>query len=415
MTSELPIVVSGPPVVVTLLTGLLFAFAIQLLMTSFGVAAGVTAIGFLPSSPRSAESPSTESLSTEPASAESPSAEAAGGAVVGMIGFSVGLGMLLTVNFVLFVACFLAVKLSLAEDVAIGAILGLVIWAAYFLILVWLGSSAVGSLLGAIVTTLTAGAQGMIATIKTVFGRQAGDRDPPNAMQPQLDQLQRELETVRSVDRRTLEVQVQDYLQTLDLPKPDFQAIRDEFARVVSDLRGQPDLRGQDSHWPVEVAPFDRQLLIDRLSRHPAFSRQDVDQLVEQLEAVWHEVTEKPRSASDSSGVAPAAIDFRQRNTETAAATSSTATPTQAGRLQDVAKQVMHAVRQRVDWSELDAGTIVQNIQSAVQSNSSHDATRNSSQPDLGQPDLSKLDLVQADSVKADSVKADIEDFLLTA
>jgi hypothetical protein len=114
-----PVLVTPIPIVATLLTGLLIAFAVQLLLTSFGAAAGITALGFL-----TGDRSNSPQDSPEPKASE----EAKGG--TGVIGVAVGLGTLTTVNTVLFVAAFLSVKLSLVSSAILGAILGVVIWAA---------------------------------------------------------------------------------------------------------------------------------------------------------------------------------------------------------------------------------------------------------------------------------------------
>ncbi len=85
----------------------------------------------------------------------------------------VGVGALVTVTISLFAACFLAVKLSLVSNSFLGAIIGVVIWSTYFSVMVWLGSSAVGSLIGSIMSTATSGLQGIVGTATTALGANA--------------------------------------------------------------------------------------------------------------------------------------------------------------------------------------------------------------------------------------------------
>jgi len=58
-----------------------------------------------------------------------------------------------TVSVALFIACLLAVQLSLIDNAGLGAIVALVIWATYFVLLVWVSSTTVGSLVGSVVNT----------------------------------------------------------------------------------------------------------------------------------------------------------------------------------------------------------------------------------------------------------------------
>lgn len=132
MTTALPTLSGSPPVLITLVTGLLLAVAFQVLLTSFAAAVGVSALGFLPSE-RTSQSDSGRSTQ---------------GVSPVWISTVLGLGTLLTVNTALFPACFLAVRLSLVQDWVVGAGLGLVVWAGYCLIATWVGSKATGSLVG---------------------------------------------------------------------------------------------------------------------------------------------------------------------------------------------------------------------------------------------------------------------------
>jgi hypothetical protein len=170
MNSEISGAIAGPPVFVTLATGLMIAFAVQLLVTVLGVAIGMTVLSLRPK--RSPATPEIERTGSSPA---------------GKIGFAIGLGALLTVNLVLFVACFMAVKLSVVSNVLLGAILGVVIWSGYCLILTWISAKLLGSLVGTIASTLTAGVQGLIGMVMSAFGRKSRDREEPESIHDRLE------------------------------------------------------------------------------------------------------------------------------------------------------------------------------------------------------------------------------------
>lgn len=120
------------------------ALAFQLLLTNLFIALGVSALG-------------TGSNNNESSGGL--------GETIGKVEGAVGVWALMTSTIALFGACFLAVKLSLIESTLLGAIIGVVIWSTYFSLVVWLGSKAVGSLLGTLVSTATSGLQ-------TVMGEQ---------------------------------------------------------------------------------------------------------------------------------------------------------------------------------------------------------------------------------------------------
>lgn len=401
MNPAISVSVAGPPVLVTLATGLMIAFAVQLLLTSMGVAVGVTAIGLLPDR----SDPEAEPDQAEPDQVvESTSST---GSTVAKIGFAVGFGTLLTVNTVLFIASFMAVKLSLVTSVTIGAILGVVIWSGYFLILAWLGSSAVGSLLGSIASTLTAGVQGLIATLSVVFGRKNRDRAGPDAIQQRLAEtesglnlLQQEVADVRS-DRSDFETYVQDYLNQLQPPQLDLEALRHQFAEALREL--QP--AGIDSQ---RLQAIDRQTLINLVSSRTDFSKQAVDQIVDQLEAVWQEtsgrsdvlseLTQFLQTASPETITADQFLDRlptlrTEADTETETTVSSN--PLAILEPKQVMRRLVHTIRQRVDLSDLDVGQMLQRLQTWI-GNSEATAEQNT-------------------YPAFEAIQADIEDYLLNA
>ena len=118
---EASVVFSGPKLLVALLAGVLMAFAFQLLLTNFSVAVGISSWEI-----DSDSDDESEGL----------------GKTIRKGQAKVGVWALITVSIALFIACFLAVKLSLIESAFLGSIIGVVIWSTYFSLVIWLGSSA---------------------------------------------------------------------------------------------------------------------------------------------------------------------------------------------------------------------------------------------------------------------------------
>ncbi|NJO95669.1 MAG: hypothetical protein HC764_06210 [Pleurocapsa sp. CRU_1_2] len=110
-------VFNGPQFFAALLAGVVLAFAFQLLFTNLGVAIGISMAGG-----------SSNSSSHSSSSHSSPGF----GSTIKKIGLLVGLGTLISVTLALFIASLLAVKLGLFASPISGAIVGLVIWAAFF-------------------------------------------------------------------------------------------------------------------------------------------------------------------------------------------------------------------------------------------------------------------------------------------
>ncbi|HEY9656531.1 MAG TPA: hypothetical protein V6C50_13680, partial [Crinalium sp.] len=182
MYAASPLLAMSAPVFTTLFTGLLLAFAVQLLLTTLGVAAGVTAIGALPST-QSNDEPEAATTSSNTA---------------GKLGFAIGASTLLTVNVVLFIACFLAVKLSLVSSPTLGAVLGVVIWSGYFLSVLWLSTKAAGSLLGTLFGAISGGVQTLVTTIATALTRKEKTADAlPAALSKRMAATETSLTTLQ--------------------------------------------------------------------------------------------------------------------------------------------------------------------------------------------------------------------------
>ena len=117
-TEQASLIFSGPKFLVSLLAGVVMAFAFQLLLTNFSVAVGISSLGG-----NSSPDDDSESL----------------GGTIRKVEAAVGFWALVTASIALFIACFLAVKISLIDSALLGAIIGVVIWSTYFSVLVWVG------------------------------------------------------------------------------------------------------------------------------------------------------------------------------------------------------------------------------------------------------------------------------------
>lgn len=196
---------SGPQFFIALIAGLAMAFAFQFLLTNLTVAAGIS------SKADPFDEDEDKSWGQQARGMES----------------KVGGWILFTVNAALFTACFLAVKLTLVQSLQLGAIVGVVIWSAYFLLLLWAGSRTVGSAVSAAGSTASAGVQGVVGTVATVLGGSAVNSQIVNTVEASVEavtqQLKSELTSDMAPDR--LRETVTDYLKKLQLPGSDLGAM----------------------------------------------------------------------------------------------------------------------------------------------------------------------------------------------
>ncbi|MDX2096678.1 MAG: MFS transporter [Leptolyngbyaceae cyanobacterium bins.59] len=264
---EAALVFSGPKFFVALISGVVLAIATQLVLTNLSIAAGISYLGH-------------SGDDSDHSSSQSDSGSFGG--TVKKIGTAVGLWTLVTVSLALFVACLLAVKLSLIESSALGAIVGLVIWAAYFSLLFWFSSNTVTSMVGSIINTATSGVQSLIGTATAAMGAKAASNQVVSTAEAAAAAVRREL--TAGIDPGSIRDSVEDYLERLKLPEFDLSRIRRDFETLVND----PELRSLASSG--ELSNIDRQQFVDLVSSRTDFSRRDVERIANTLYSVWYQV-----------------------------------------------------------------------------------------------------------------------------
>ncbi|MGB7712344.1 MAG: MFS transporter [Microcoleus sp.] len=251
---------SGPQFFIALIAGVVLAFAFQLLLTNLSVAAGLSYMG-------------NQSHESSPADGDSPQ--------VRHIGKKVGTWTLITVTIALFFACLLAVKLSLISSPGLGAIVGLVVWATYFSMLVWVSSTTVGSLIGSVVNTATSGFQAIVGTAAAALGAKAASNQVVATAKAAAAAVGHEIGS--AIDPISLRENVEDYIQSLKPPELDIKGMRSEFEKLLND----PQLKSIAGE---NLPNLDRQTLVELVSSRSDLSKRDVNRIVDQLQDAWKQV-----------------------------------------------------------------------------------------------------------------------------
>ncbi|MBW4561607.1 MAG: MFS transporter [Mojavia pulchra JT2-VF2] len=275
--AQASVLTSGPRFFVALISGVILAFAFQLVLTNLSVAAGISYLG----RPSDSDSDHGESGSL--------------GGTIRKIGTAVGIWTLVTVTIALLIASFLAVRLSLVVlDPGLGATLGLVIWGAYFLLLMWVSSTTVGSLIGSVVNTATSGFQAIMGTATAALGAKAVNNQVVATAEAAAAAVRRELGS--GIDPISIRENVEDYLEKLRPPELDLSQIRSEFENLLRDpqlqaIAGSPDLRN-----------IDRQKFIDLVSSRTDLSKRDVNRIADTLYKLWQQVVSQQAPTQDRLG-----------------------------------------------------------------------------------------------------------------
>ncbi len=268
---------SGPRFFVALISGVILAFAFQLVLTNLSLAAGISYLG----------RPSDSDANVEEGGSF--------GGTIRKIGTALGIWTLVSVTLALLIASFLAVKLSLVIlDPGLGATLGLVIWGAYFLLLVWVSSTTVGSLIGSVFNTATSGFQAILGTATAALGAKAVNNQVVATAEAAASAVRRELSG--TIDTTNLAETVEDYLDKLRPPELDISKIRNEFENLLSDpkfkeIANSPDLRN-----------IDRQKFIELVSDRTDLSKKEVNRIADSLYGIWQQVVSQQQPTPDRLG-----------------------------------------------------------------------------------------------------------------
>lgn len=153
--------------VFSLVGGLLVAIALQLILANMGVALGLTVLDWAPtnseaSEPKDAENP-LENSSPQPSSDASLP-------ITHLLGFGVAAGF----STATFAASLIAVEFSLIAEPRRGGIFGLIVWATYWLLFVWISSTTLSGIANSLVGSAIAGAQQLISTVQSAIQSTTG-------------------------------------------------------------------------------------------------------------------------------------------------------------------------------------------------------------------------------------------------
>lgn len=286
-------VFNGPQFFAALIAGIVLAFAFQLLFTNLGIAAGISMAGGSSSS-SSSDRQDLEGRTVSDVADDSSHSSHGLGSTIKKIGTAVGVGTLISVSLSLFIASFLAVKLGLFVAPLSGAIVGLVIWAAFFALMMFFSSQTIGSLLGSVVNTATSGIQSILGTATAAIGAGAASKQVVNTAEAAAAAVRKELGM--AIDATTMRENVEDFLQSFKPAGLDVDRIARDFERLLDDENLQ-EIANADS-----LRSVDRNTFIQLISDRSDISKQDADRIADKLESVWNRTANKLRPSNDPIG-----------------------------------------------------------------------------------------------------------------
>lgn len=220
-----PLFLEGANFFVCVIAGLLLAIAFQLLLTMLSVAGGITAIGDI-----SKKSNSSHSHSHSHSGHHNDEGMNVGQKI------STGLGAwtMITTSVALFFASLLAVKLGLTGVNFLGATLGLVIWAAFFIVMTYLEISAVSSLIGGMVSTVKHSLSSVFSTFSQSSESKAKEIARTNA-KAQSREMRQQLEKLFST--HDIDKKIDEYVQKLEPQRIDIKNLKKQIKDLLTHIQ----------------------------------------------------------------------------------------------------------------------------------------------------------------------------------
>lgn len=151
--------------VFSLVGGLLVAIALQLVLANMGVALGLTVLDWAPGVSSVVDSPEGhKGSSPDELSAKTPLP------ITHLLGFGVAAGF----STATFVAALVAVEFSLIVEPLRGSIFGLIVWATYWLLFIWVSSTTLSGIANSLIGSAIAGGQQLVSTVQSAIEATTG-------------------------------------------------------------------------------------------------------------------------------------------------------------------------------------------------------------------------------------------------
>ncbi|WP_276166022.1 hypothetical protein [Zobellia alginiliquefaciens] len=211
---------------ITILSGVILALVFQIILTAISVAAGVTSIGNLKSSYAESKAKVSENEQDENDTIN------AGVKYTSLF----GIWSLVTTSIALFGATALALNISTMESSASNITTALVIWGLFFLILFYLETRIVGSLLGNLVTTITNGFRNSASAITSMFETKPYQK-VDNILDHTIDKVRSEFDN--GMDSDTVNSVIDHFFSRIDERTPNLDTIKKDLEDIAKESKSE--------------------------------------------------------------------------------------------------------------------------------------------------------------------------------
>lgn len=216
-----------PQFFATIFAGVLIALAIQLILTALSVAFGITMVGDL----KQTYVDSQVNPGDSDNKSKSFDQDYNGNTPMGVkVTTTFGIWSLITTSAALFTGTILALNLNFFENAGANVTIALVIWALFFIILFYLESRVISTVIGSLVTTVTDGLKSAGSLLSSTF--QSSQVDKVNKM---VEQNVQSLKDEFSNDNTKDEVAdvLNKFLNKLDDKLPNYDTIKEDLFKMA--------------------------------------------------------------------------------------------------------------------------------------------------------------------------------------
>lgn len=294
-TFQLPLPLMQVPVVddvfvdsnffITIVAGVVLALAFQFILMAVSVAAGVSAIGdvkkkYVKSKVRPGDSDDHDDYHFDQDSSP--------GTATGVkITTAFGIWSLVTTSIALFGATALALNINMVETSATNTTTALVIWGLFFLILFYLETRIVGSLLGNLITAVTTGLKSSAGAISSMFTA-SPDKKIENVLESTIDKVRSEFDSGFKMDK--ISDVLDSFLKRVDSKIPDYDDLKDD----LEDIAKKSSNKNSSGKWMAV-----QQVLTKAISENSNSSDPKKKSKAGQLQETLDTITQKYKEGED--------------------------------------------------------------------------------------------------------------------
>ncbi|HET8885929.1 MAG TPA: hypothetical protein VFM70_06200 [Salinimicrobium sp.] len=221
----------SPQYFIAVIAGVILAMGFQFILTALSIASGITAIGdvrekYIKSKYHFGDKDHFDDDDDEKNSDKN------GMSVGTMITTGFGIWSVVTVTISLFAATALALELALISSTSISITLGLVIWALFFILLFYLESKMVNSLIGNLINTATAGLRASGEAVKRMF-TSSPETKLKNIAESTVDKVRKDFES--AYDPKKFNDVIDRFFNRMDKAVPDYEKVKKDIEDIVNE------------------------------------------------------------------------------------------------------------------------------------------------------------------------------------